>query len=285
MIEYRQEALDEEFSTGKDDETIRLSKPSLYLLLLTLTVVAMAFLAWGVLGSVTDKAQMKGVMFPVEGTQQVRVSTAGVVRQLMAHKGDKVKAGQILAMIDVNNQYSTLTATADGEVLSIMQEQERFDAFQPIANLLTDNTTDKQVKTMVAFANFKTVRELDTDLEVQVNPSYLSREKNGYVPAHILSVSKYPMSAHEAALRLKNEQFTQAVFPKEGAAFLVEIELEMNPDDQEEFNWTFEQEKHVDMSTGTLCDVQVITKRRSVFRYLFENLREKYRRTHEVIFE
>lgn len=284
MIEFRKEALEEEFSQGKEGETIRLSKPSIYLLLLTLAVMAGAFLAWGFFGSVTDKAQMKGVMFPVDGTSEVSVPNPGVVRTLMVHKGDTVVPGQILAMIDVNGQYSTLTATEPGQVLTILQEQQGFDAFQPIVNLLTENS-DKQVKTLLAFANFKTVRELDTDLEVQVNPSYLSREKNGYVPAHILSISKYPMSAHEAALRLKNEQFTQAVFPKEGAAFVVEIELEMNPDDQEEFNWTFDQEKHVDMSTGTLCDVQVITKRRSVFRYLFENLREKYRRTHEVIFE
>lgn len=284
MIEFRQEALEEEFSQGKGDETIRLSKPSIYLLLLTLAVMAGAFLAWGFFGSVTDKAKMKGVMFPVEGTSEVSVPNPGVVRTLMVHKGDTVVPGQILAMIDVNGQYSTLTATEPGQVLTILQEQQSFDAFQPIVNLLTENS-DKQVKTLVAFADFKTVRELDTDLEVQVNPSYLSREKNGYVPAHILSISKYPMSAHEAALRLKNEQFTQAVFPKEGAAFVVEIELEMDPDNQEEFNWTFDQEKHVDMSTGTLCDVQVITKRRSVFRYLFENLREKYRRAHEVVFE
>lgn len=284
MIEFRKEALEEEFSQGKDGETIRLSKPSIYLLLLTLAVMAGAFLSWGIFGSVTDKAQMKGVMFPVEGTSEVSVPNPGVVRTLMVHKGDMVIPGQILAMIDVNRQYSTLTATEPGQVLTILQEQQSFDAFQPIVNLLTENT-DKQVKTLVAFANFKTVRELDTDLEVQVNPSYLSREKNGYVPAQILSISKYPMSAHEAALKLKNEQFTQAVFPQEGAAFVVEIELEVNPDCPEEFNWTFEQEKHVDMSTGTLCDVQVITKRRSVFRYLFENLREKYRRTHEVVFE
>lgn len=284
MIEFRQEALEEEFSQGKGNETIRLSKPSIYLLLLTLAVMAGAFLAWGFFGSVTDKAKMKGVMFPVEGTSEVSVPNPGVVRTLMVHKGDTVVPGQILAMIDVNGQYSTLTATEPGQVLTILQEQQSFDAFQPIVNLLTENS-DKQVKTLVAFADFKTVRELDTDLEVQVNPSYLSREKNGYVPAHILSISKYPISAHEAALKLKNEQFTQAVFPKEGAAFVVEIELEMDPDDQEEFNWTFDQEKHVDMSTGTLCDVQVITKRRSVFRYLFENLREKYRRAHEVVFE
>lgn len=283
MIEFRQEALDEEFSQGKN-ETIRLSKPSIYLLLLTLTVMAGAFFSWGLFGSVTDKAQMKGVMFPVEGTSDVSVPNRGVVRTLMVHKGDTVVPGQILAMIDVNGQYSTLTATEPGQVLTILQEQQAFDAFQPIVNLLTENS-DKQATTLVAFADFKTVRELDTNLEVQVNPSYLSREKNGYVPAQILSISKYPMSTHEAALKLKNEQFAQAVFPQEGAAFMVEIELEVNPENPDEFNWTFEQEKPIDMSTGTLCDVQVITKRRSVFRYLFENLREKYRRTHEVVFE
>lgn len=284
MIEYREEALAEEFSGGKSDETIRLSRPSIYLLLLTLVVMASAFVSWGILGTVTDKAQMEGVIFPLKGITEMRVSNPGVVRNLMVHQGDRVRQGQTLAMIDIDNQCSTLTADVAGQVLSIMQEQQHFEAHEPIASLLTQDH-DRQVTTLIAFADFKTVRELEPDQEVQVNPSFLSREKNDYVPAHILSISRYPISKREAVQRLKNEPITQAVFPQDGAAFEVEIEMETKPDSPKELNWTFNQGKSIDMSTGTLCDIQVITKRRSVFHYLFENLREKYRRTHEVVFE
>lgn len=284
MIDFRQQALDEEFSLGKSNGIIQLPKSSVYLILLTLIVMASAFMAWGILGSVTDKQHMKGVMFPVDGTSGVSVPNHGVVRSLMVHKGDLVKKGQILAMIDVDGQYSTLTAPVQGEVLSILQEQDEFEAFQPIVNLLTDNN-DKQVTTLIAYADFKTIRELEVGQEAQVNPMFLSREKNGYVPAHILSISRFPISAKEAEQRVRNPQFIQNVFPDGGSAFEVSIELETLPDDDSQFAWTIIQDKFIDMTTGTLCDVQVITKRRSVFHYLFENIREKYHSANEVIFK
>lgn len=282
MIEFRKEALDEEFSPDREADNIHLATPSAYLLMATLALLAGALIAWAVLGSVTDKAFMGGVMFPSQGTHGVSIPNKGVVRNLMVHKGDKVVPGQTLAMVSVNDQYSILTATKAGEVLSCKQEQESFDAFEPIVNLLTDSES-KTVNTLVAFADFKTQRELSTDLEVQVNPSYLTREKNGFIPGRIVSVSHYPVSEKEAIHKLKISQFAEDIFPLYGAAFEVVIELEMDPNDPTQFNWTFEQDRPVDMSTGTFCNVQVITKRRSIFRYLFENLREVYRGAEEVV--
>ena len=284
MVEFRKEALEEEFSWGKSNGKVVLPRASVFLMLLTLLVMAAAFLAWGVLGSVTDKAHMQGVMFPVEGTSVVSVPNRGVVRSLMVHKGDHVQPGQILAMIDVNGQYSTLTAGEAGEVLSVLQEQETFEAFEPIVNLLAESSR-QQVVTLIAYADFKTLRELEPGQEVQVNPAFLSREKNGYVPARIVNISRFPISAREAAQRVKNPQFIQNVFPADGSAFEVEVELQTVPGKPEVLDWTIRQEKPVDMSTGTLCEVQVITKRRSVFRYLFENIREKYNAAHEVVLE
>lgn len=284
MIEFRQEALEEEFSWGKTNGKVVLPRASVFLMLLTLLVMAAAFLAWGVLGTVTDKVYMQGVMFPVEGTTGVSVPNRGVVRSLMVRKGDYVQPGQILAMIDVDGQYSTLAAAEAGEVLSVLQELETFEAFEPIVNLLTESNS-RQVVTLIAYADFKTLRELEMGQEVQVNPTFLSREKGGYIPARILNISRFPISAHEAEQRVKNPQFIQNVFPQDGSAFEVEVELETLPENPEILNWTICQKKPVDMSTGTLCDVQVITKRRSVFRYLFENIQDKYNAVHEVVLE
>lgn len=284
MIEFRKEALDEEFTPDREARNIHLATPTAYLLMFALSIMACALIAWGLLGSVTDKAQMGGVIFPHQGTQGISIPNPGVVRNLMVHKGDKVVPGQTLAMVSVNDQYSILTATQAGEVLSCKQEQDYFDAFEPIVNLLSA-ADSKVVNTLIAFADFKTQRELTTDMEVQVNPSYLTREKNGYIPGRILSISRYPISDREAIQKLKISQFAENIFPTVGAAFEVEIELEMDPQHPDQFHWTFEQERPVDMSTGTFCNVQIITRRRSIFKYLFENLRDNYRSTKEVILE
>ena len=284
MIEYRNEAMEQEFLPGNESKELQLSHPSVYLILATLFIMACSFLAWGIFGTVTDKAQMKAVVFPRQGTQGVSIPNSGTVRQMMVHKGDHVKAGQTLALVDIGNKYSILTSNTDGTVLSCLQESETFQAFTPVVDLLTDSQKDQEAS-VIAFTDFKTVRELTEDMEVQVNPTFRSRETNGYIRSHITHISTYPISEAEAAQRLRLPQFVQDAFPQGGAAFEVDIELEHSKENPGEYDWTFVQERPVEMTTGTFCNVLVVTRRRSIFKYLFENVRESYRRVHEVVLE
>ena len=255
------------------------------MILTTILILAVALVMWGVMGSVTDKAQMGGMVYPRYGVQSVTLPNNGVMRTPLVHVGDYVEQGQTLAMVDINHQYSVLTSTASGEVISMKEEQQQFEAFEPIVSIQQNQEKNKVVNCIIAFADFKTQRELRLDEEVQVNPTFLTREKNGYIPGHILSISRFPVSRDEELKKLKLSHFAENIFPQGDVAYEVQIELEMSKDDPTQFAWTFAQEKPVDMRTGTFCNVQVITKRRSILKYLFENVREKYLSIHETIAE
>lgn len=284
MIEFRKEVLDEQFAPESTERFIKLTSPSVYLLLLTMILLGGALVLWGVMGSVTDKAKLGGMIYPLEGIESVTLPNSGVVRQLLVHTGDRVEKGQTLAMVEIGQQYSVLSSTCSGEVLSMKEEQMPFQVFEPIVTIQTHKAMG-MVKTLTAFADFKTQRELTLDQEVQVNPSYLTREANGYIPGKILSISTTPISQEEALRKMKVNHFAENVFPQSGVAFEVQIELETNPNDPNRFAWTFQQERPVDMRVGTYCNIQVITRRRSIIRYMFENIRERYRKVHEVVLE
>lgn len=268
---FRQESLDRldrpEFESGR----ITVTTPSLYVILLTLGILVAAVVAWGILGSITDKSTVGGLVFPTKGTAVVTLPNRGTVRSQFVHNGDVVKRGQALAMVSVEDAYSMVSAPADGTVLEIKGENKDFEAFEPIATIIGRQTTDV-VNTMIAFAPFEVARKLREGMEVEVTPKNLTREKDGYVRGKVTRISIYPITKEYAVRKLRTETFATDVFPEQGAAFEVEIELNLTP--ERKLDWSFESDEEVNMSVGTFCNVQIITKRRSVYQYMFESVRK-----------
>lgn len=284
MIKFRKEAVESEFLPKKIEEELILMSPPVYLLIIALLTVATALVCWGIFGTVTDKTMMKGIVYPDDGMETISLPYKGTVRTLCVLPGEYVYTGQRLCMVEVNGRYSVLYSTCSGEVVSVKDEQSHFESFEPVITILKEEAT-AVVNTVIAFASFKSFRDISDEMEVQVNPTYLPIEKNGYIPGRITDIRTVPETKAEALRRMKMAQFAENVFPETEVAYEVHIELEMNPEDGTDFNWTFKQEKPVDMSSGTVCDVRVITSRRSVINYLFETKREKERKVREVVLE
>lgn len=205
---FRQESLDRldspEFLSGR----IKVTTPSLYVILLTLVILVAAVVAWGILGNITDRNTVGGVVYPTHGTN-----------------------------------VATL----------------------PFRN--TDVTN-----TIIAFAPFQLARKLREGMEVEVTPMYLTREKDGYVRGRVTYISKYPITKKHAARKLHIETFATGVFPdQQGNVYEFEIELNITPEGR--LDWSFDTEEDRDMSTGTFCNILIITKRRSVYEYMFESVR------------
>lgn len=269
---FRQKTLEEYNSPERIDEYVHITSPSVYGILITLGILAGALIIWSILGNVTDKANIGGLVFPTNGIVGVSLPNEGTVRDMFVAKGDYVKKNQSIALVSVQESYSILSAPYDGVILSAKPKNEHFNAFEPIANLVYQGK-ERQVETVVAFANFSTARDLKPGMEAQVSPVNMPREKYGYIYGKILNVSKYPITRTEAIQEMKVESFTDDVFPKEGSAFKVEIALYKDSKDAANFLWSFPPEGAVDMGVGTFCNIQIITKKRSILHYLFEQLR------------
>lgn len=252
---------------------IRLSTFSSVIILAAMSVLAIGFICWCFFGSVTDREHIRGVVFPSTGTNAVSVPNDGAVREVLVHKGDYVEEGQTLALISVAGSYSILSAPYSGKVLSYIAENSSFNAFEGIVNLLPENTSGT-VTSMVAFAGYNPSRMMKVGMEIQATPMSETREKIGFVKGRIVSISPYPVSRREATVRLQNQSMVDEIFPDEASVFEIEIELETEPDNPGSLLWSFPQKEVVDMSVGTFCNVEVITKSRSIFRYLLENVQE-----------
>ena len=80
-----------------------------YLLAAAAVLLLAAFIVWGFLGNVSDKAYYSGVVFPVQGITDITLPNGGIVRSMLVHNGDSVHEGQTIAMVSIGNSHSFLT--------------------------------------------------------------------------------------------------------------------------------------------------------------------------------
>lgn len=250
---------------------IKVTRPSTYVIIASMAILVVAVFVWCLLGSISDRSTVSGVIFPVDKIVDVTLPNRGTVRSTFVANGDIVEKGRALAMVSVGDAYSMISSPADGSILNIKKENEDFESLAPIVTIVSDE--QEQGCTAVAFVPFEISRKLRSGMRVEVTPKNLTREKNGYIVGHITEVERYPVSRDDAVKVLKNENFVGDIFPVQGAAFIVKMVLHRQDDGS--LVWSFKPDEPVDMGTGTFCDIRIVTKRRSVYEYLFESVRGK----------
>ena len=259
---------------------LRVTYVPTYLLAAAAALLLVAFIVWGILGNVSDKAYYSGVVFPVQGTTDITLPNSGVVRSMLVHNGDSVHEGQTVAMVSIGNSHSFLTSTVTGLVISTKADNEQFEAFDPIVSVVTGEANSERPGTtqLIAYANNEVQRDLQVGMEAQVWPADEKRDEIGYVRGRIIQVVRYPVDADDVRQRLKSDVLAQRLLGEgQKVVYEVIIDLQRNPSDPTSYDWSFGQPDDVSMGIGTYCSVLTETRRRSMFQYLFEASRTHFR--------
>ena len=258
---------------------LRVTAVPTYLLAAAIIVLLGAFVVWGFLGTVSDKAYYSGVVFPVQGTIDMTLPNKGMVRSMLVHNGDSVQQGQTVALVSIGDSYSFLTSKVNGLVISTKTDNEPFEAFDPIVSVIDDDASDGQVQRtqLIAYADNEAQRDLRIGMETQVWPADEKRDEIGYVRGRITQVVRYPAAADEVRQTLKSNVLAKRLLEQGDVVYEVRIELLRLPEDSTRYDWSFGEPDDVGMGIGTYCSVLTETKRRSMFQYLFEAGRTRFR--------
>lgn len=258
---------------------LRVTAVPTYLLAAAIIVLLGAFVVWGFLGTVSDKAYYSGVVFPVQGTIDMTLPNKGMVRSMLVHNGDSVQQGQTVALVSIGDSYSFLTSTVNGLVISTKTDNEPFEAFDPIVSVIDDDASDGQAQPtqLIAYADNEAQRDLRIGMETQVWPADEKRDEIGYVRGRITQVVRYPAAADEVRQTLKSNVLAKRLLEQGDVVYEVRIELLRLPEDSTRYDWSFGEPADVRMDIGTYCSVLSETKRRSMFEYLFESARTRFR--------
>lgn len=261
------------------NEHLRVTAVPTYLLAAAIILMLGAFIVWGFLGTVSDKAYYSGVVFPVQGTTDITLPNKGMVRTMLVHNGDIVQKGQTVALLSIGDSHSSLTSTVDGLVISTKTDNEPFEAFDPIVSVIDGDATGDQAQRtqLIAYADNEAQRDLRIGMETQVWPADEKRDEIGYVRGRITQVVRYPAAADEVRKTLKSNILAKRLLEQGDVVYEVRIDLLRLPEDSTRYDWSFGEPADVSMGIGTYCSVLTETKRRSMFQYLFESARTRFR--------
>ena len=261
------------------NDHLRVTAVPTYLLATAIIILLGAFIVWGFLGTVSDKAYYSGVVFPAQGTTDITLPNKGMVRSMLVHNGDSVHQGQTVALVSIGDSYSFLTSTVDGLVISTKTDNEPFEAFDPIVSVIDGDATDDQAQRtqLIAYADNAAQRDLRIGMEAQVWPADEKRDEIGYVRGRITQVVRYPAAADEVRQTLKSNILAKRLLEQGDVVYEVRIDLLPSPEDPTRYDWSFGEPADVSMGIGTYCSVLTETKRRSMFQYLFEASRTRFR--------
>ena len=258
---------------------LRVTYVPTYLLASAVIVLLVAFIVWGFLGNVSDKAYYSGVVFPVQGTADITLPNKGIVRSMLVHNGDSVRQGQTVAMVSIGDSHSFLTSRVSGLVISTKADNEPFEAFDPIVSVVDGNVSDGQSQhtQLIAYADNEAQRDLRIGMEAQVWPADEKRDEIGYVRGRITQVVRYPADADEVRQTLKSNILAKRLLEQGDVVYEVRIDLLRLPEDATRYDWSFGEPDNVSMGIGTYCSVLTETRRCSMFQYLFESARTRFR--------
>ena len=261
------------------NDHLRVTAVPTYLLAAAIILMLGAFIVWGFLGTVSDKAYYSGVVFPVQGTTDITLPNKGMVRSMLVHNGDSVHEGQTVALVSIGDSHSFLTSTVDGLVISAKTDNEPFEAFDPIVSVIDGDATGDQAQRtqLIAYADNEAQRDLRIGTETQVWPADEKRDEIGYVRGRITQVVRYPADADEVRQTLKSNILAKRLLEQGDVVYEVRIELLRSPEDVTRYDWSFGEPFDVSMGIGTYCSVLTETRRLSMFQYLFEASRTRFR--------
>ena len=278
-MNYKENSEDSLQSPEQIADHLRVTYVPTYLLATAAIVLLAAFIVWGFLGNVSDKAYYSGVVFPAQGTTDITLPNKGIVRSMLVHNGDSVHEGQTVAMVSVGDSHSFLTSTVDGLVISTKADNEPFEAFDPIVSVVDGNVSDGQAQhtQLIAYAGNEAQRDLRIGMEAQVWPADEKRDEIGYVRGRISQVVRYPADADEVRQTLKSNILAKRLLEQGNVVYEVRIDLLRSPKDTTCYDWSFGEPADVSMGIGTYCSVLTETRRCSMFQYLFESARTRFR--------
>ena len=117
---------------------------------------------------------------------------------------------------------------------------------------------------MLCYVTFNDLRKLKPEQQVQATPADLQRENWGYAYGRVKGIEQYPTTKEDVIRRLKLDPL--AAFIKDGEA-IYEVRVILEEKDGH-LVWSRAKSQGLKINTGSLCNVQIITQQKPVWRVL-----------------
>ena len=260
---FNKEALEALDDHSEAEEMARVASPNLWIVLSAMVAMIVVVVYWCAFGTINYKVTAQGVVFPFGETSSISVPYDGTVSRSLVSHGSAVERGAGIVEIRNALSVSTVPAPREGVVIQTLQAGTSFKAGEPVAWLLPQKQ-QMAGREMLCYVTYGDLRKLKTGQQVQVTPANMERENWGYAYGKVVGIEQYPTTRQEIVSRLKLDPL--AAFIPDGQA-MYEVRVTLDTQDGH-LVWSREKSRNVKVGNGALCNIQVITEKKPVWRVL-----------------
>lgn len=266
---FNQEALEALDDHSEAQEMARVASPRLKIVLAAMVAMMIVVIYWCMFGTINYKVTAQGVVFPFGEAAPVSVPYDGTVNRIFVAHGASVKSGATVMEIRNALSATSVQAPRDGVVIQTLLLGAEFKAGQPVAWLLPQEQK-MAGREMLCYVTYDDLRKLKIGQQVQATPANMKRETYGYACGRVVGIEQYPTTRQEIIDRVKLDPL--AAFIPDGQAM---YEVRVTLDDQDgRLVWSREKSRNVNVGNGALCNIQVITERKPVWRVLIGSVED-----------
>lgn len=300
---FSQSALDHMATPEQLDQQTKIVKPFYWLAILAFGILMAGIIVWGIFGNINSTIDFQGIIFPKAGVAQIFCKDSGKVQDVLYEIGDEVKKGDIIAVIpdeslfekiemkksEIENtpagsekraleqelehlyasyeENSIIRSTEDGMIQNIVSPGELLSAGEQVANILVNSqyTNNRQV---VAYVPMKVAKRMKTGMEVQICPSYISREEYGYMEGYISSIGEVPVTEDSLRKYYGNLKYVEDILPAESCVEIM-IGIQVDENSQNLFRWSNKKGRSVTVEVGTVCDIRAVIESNTPISLLY----------------
>jgi HlyD family secretion protein len=165
----------------------------------------------------------------------------------------------------------TVVSPFDGQVLEVkVYPGSTVAAAQPVLSMQPDNENLE----VIAYIPALQAKETSYGMEAQVSPSNIKREEYGFIRGEVVYVAAYPATPAALMRNFENESLVSAL-ASSGPITEIRATLKKDRNSPTGMQWSTSHGPEALVSAGSICSVQIITRRQKPISLLLPYVKEK----------
>lgn len=289
---FRKQALDTVSNPEQLDQHVRITKPSVWIIIVGILAILIGVGIWAITGTITNSVPIKGVLFPADSVKMGTTIFGGVVTDVLVSEASEVEKGDVLAVVPdetlleqiaaVKEKYNSasgkqkeeyevlldslklkyvansfITANRAGTINKIASLGSKLEPGTEVAiNVANDATSSS--KEILAYVPYSEAINFKVGMEAQVTPANLKREEYGYMIGTITKIGTSTVTQQSILDAMGTTKYVSALGLTGNE---VEVRIRVNADSSSKngFEWSNAKGASAEVNIGTVCNIQVIT--------------------------
>lgn len=272
---YRKSALEKMSSPEQLDVPLKVTSPLSWLALLGATILVAATIYWSFASRLPMTVTANGIVVSPSNTNSIYTDRTGTVSKVFYRVGDKIYVNDPVMEIDTGNGGSYKVMSDQVGYVSQIVTPENTQVKQNSEVIRISPEVGDSELVVVSYLPLADAKKIQPDMNVYVYLSAADSQRYGHMEGRVINVDSKPTSVASQSYVVGSDNNMAAAFSSNnGAVVAVTCELLPDQDSGNGFYWTNEKGNELPVTSGSLCQVRIITKQIRPIEKLFEKLAE-----------